>query len=418
MFDLDRWQEIYEVLRKNKMRTFLTAFGVFWGIFMLVVMMGAGNGLRNGVFDGMKAFASNSIFIWPQTTSVPYKGFPRGRNYSFSNDDIAVLKGSIPDLEYIAPRLWGNGGDGDNVVRGIKSGKFGIMGDVTDWCRIDPVTMVYGRLLNEKDIEENRKVAVIGNRVQDVMFNKGENPVGKYIRIKGIWFQIVGSFKPMNQNINIGGDKQEAIFIPLTTLQRAYNYGQDLGFIAVTAKKGSSAAVVGKKVIEILKRRHNVSPEDKDAIGNFNLEEQFNMVSGLFTGINLLVWVVGTGTLLAGVIGISNIMLVIVKERTKEIGIQRAIGAPPIVIMSQIVTESVVLTSIAGFFGLCTGVGLLQLINMAMTKVDGGMFKNPQVDFNMAIAALLILIVAGAFAGLLPALRAIKIRPIDALRYE
>ena len=418
MFDLDRWQEIYEVLRKNKMRTFLTAFGVFWGIFMLVVMMGAGNGLRNGVFDGMKAFASNSIFIWPQTTSVPYKGLPRGRNYSFSNDDIAVLKGAIPDLEYIAPRLWGNGGDGDNVVRGIKSGKFGIMGDVTDWCRIDPVTMVYGRLLNEKDIEENRKVAVIGNRVQDVMFNKGENPVGKYIRIKGIWFQIVGSFKPMNQNINIGGDKQEAIFIPLTTLQRAYNYGQDLGFIAVTAKKGSSAAVVGKKVIEILKRRHNVSPEDKDAIGNFNLEEQFNMVSGLFTGINLLVWVVGTGTLLAGVIGISNIMLVIVKERTKEIGIQRAIGAPPIVIMSQIVTESVVLTSIAGFFGLCTGVGLLQLINMAMTKVDGGMFKNPQVDFNMAIAALLILIVAGAFAGLLPALRAIKIRPIDALRYE
>ena len=418
MFDLDRWQEIYEVLRKNKMRTFLTAFGVFWGIFMLVVMMGAGNGLRNGVFDGMKAFASNSIFIWPQTTSVPYKGLPRGRNYSFSNDDIAVLKGAIPDLEYIAPRLWGNGGDGDNVVRGIKSGKFGIMGDVTDWCRIDPVTMVYGRLLNEKDIEENRKVAVIGNRVQEVMFNKGENPVGKYIRIKGIWFQIVGSFKPMNQNINIGGDKQEAIFIPLTTLQRAYNSGQDLGFIAITAKKGSSAAVVGKKVIEILKRRHSVSPEDKDAIGNFNLEEQFIMVSGLFTGINLLVWVVGTGTLLAGVIGISNIMLVIVKERTKEIGIQRAIGAPPIVIMSQIVTESVVLTSIAGFFGLCTGVGLLQLINMAMTKVDGGMFKNPQVDFNMAIAALLILIVAGAFAGLLPALRAIKIRPIDALRYE
>jgi putative ABC transport system permease protein len=418
MFDLDRWQEIYEVLRKNKMRTFLTAFGVFWGIFMLVVMMGAGNGLRNGVFDGMKAFASNSIFIWPQTTSVPYKGFPRGRNYSFSNDDIAVLKGSIPDLEYIAPRLWGNGGDGDNVVRGIKSGKFGIMGDVTDWCRIDPVTMVYGRLLNEKDIEENRKVAVIGNRVQEVMFNKGENPVGKYIRIKGIWFQIVGSFKPMNQNINIGGDKQEAIFIPLTTLQRAYNSGQDLGFIAITAKKGSSAAVVGKKVIEILKRRHSVSPEDKDAIGNFNLEEQFIMVSGLFTGINLLVWVVGTGTLLAGVIGISNIMLVIVKERTKEIGIQRAIGASPIVIMSQIVTESVVLTSIAGFFGLCTGVGLLQLINMAMTTVDGGMFKNPQVDFNMAMAALLILIVAGAFAGLLPALRAIKIRPIDALRYE
>ena len=418
MFDLDRWQEIYEVLRKNKMRTFLTAFGVFWGIFMLVVMMGAGNGLRNGVYDGMKGFATNSVFIWPQTTTVPYKGLPRGRNFSFHNDDIAVLKSAIPDLEYIAPRLWGNNGDGDNVMRGIKSGKFSIMGDVTDWCRIDPVTMVYGRLLNEKDIQENRKVAVIGNRVQDVMFNKGENPVGKYLLIKGIWFQVVGSFKPMNQHINIGGDKQEAIFIPLTTLQRAYNYGEDLGFIALTSKNGTSAADVGKKVIEILKRRHSVSPEDRDAIGNFNLEEMFNQVSDLFTGINLLVWVVGIGTLLAGVIGISNIMLVIVKERTKEIGIQRAIGAPPIVIMSQIITESVVLTSIAGFIGLSAGVGLLQLINMAMAKVDGGMFKNPQVDFKMAISALLILIVAGAFAGLLPALRAIKIRPIDALRYE
>ena len=418
MFDLDRWQEIYETLRKNKMRTFLTAFGVFWGIFMLVVLMGAGNGLRNGVNDSMKGFATNSIFIWPQGTTVPYKGLPRGRNFSLTNDDVAALRNNVPELEYLAPKLGGDGGNGDNVMYGLKSGKFSVSGDVPDWCKIDPVVIMYGRLLNEKDVTDSRKVVVIGNRVQEVLFAKNENPVGKYIRIKGIWFQVVGSFKPQNQNINIGGDKQLSVFIPITTMQKAYNYGDNIGFLALTTKKGNSAAVVGEKVISMLKRRHDVAPNDKDAIGHFNLEELFDQVTGLFTGIDVLVWVVGTGTLLAGVIGISNIMLVIVKERTKEIGIQRAIGAPPIVIMSQIITESVVLTSIAGFFGLCLGVGLLSLLNMAILASGGGGFKDPQVDFNMAIMALGILIVSGAFAGLLPALRAIKVRPIDALRYE
>ena len=418
MFDLDRWQEIYETLRKNKMRTFLTAFGVFWGIFMLVVLMGAGNGLRNGVNDSMKGFATNSIFIWPQGTTMPYKGLPRGRNFSLTNDDVVALRNNIPELEYLAPKLGGEGGNGDNVTNGIKSGKFTISGDVPDWCKIDPVAIVYGRLLNEKDITDSRKVVVIGNRVQEVLFNKNENPVGKYIRVKGVWFQVVGSIKPQNQNINIGGDKQQTVFIPITTMQKAYNYGDNIGFLALTTKKGNSAAVVGEKVISILKRRHDVAPNDKDAIGHFNLEELFDQVTGLFTGIDFLVWVVGTGTLLAGVIGISNIMLVIVKERTKEIGIQRAIGAPPVVIMSQIITESVVLTAIAGFFGLCLGVGLLSLLNMALLSSGGGGFKNPQVDFNMAISALVILIISGAFAGLLPALRAIKVRPIDALRYE
>jgi putative ABC transport system permease protein len=418
MFDLDRWQEIYETLRKNKMRTFLTAFGVFWGIFMLVVLLGAGNGLRNGVNDSMKGFATNSIFIWPERTSIPYKGLPRGRYFSLNNDDVAALRNSIPELEYLAPKMGGDGGDGDNVLYGLKGGKFSISGDVPDWCKIDPVDVIYGRLLNEKDVTDSRKVVVIGNRVQEVLFKKDENPVGKYIRIKGIWFQVVGSIKPKNQNVNIGGDKQQTVFIPITTMQKAYNYGQNIGFLALTTKKGNSAAAVGEKVMSMLKRRHTVAPNDKDAIGHFNLEELFVQVTGLFTGIDVLVWVVGTGTLLAGVIGISNIMLVIVKERTKEIGIQRAIGAPPVVIMSQIITESVVLTSIAGFIGLSLGVGLLSLINMALENTNGAGFKDPQVDFNMAISALVILIVSGAFAGLLPALRAIKVRPIDALRYE
>jgi putative ABC transport system permease protein len=415
MFDLDRWQEIYEVLRRNKMRTFLTAFGVFWGILMLVVMMGAGNGLRNGVNDSMKGFATNSVFIWPQSTTLPYKGLPRGRNFNFTNDDVTALRSAVPEIEFLAPKMGGNDGD---VVHGAKSAKFSINGDVPDWNNIDPVIVVYGRTLNEKDVTDSRKVVVIGNRVQEILFNRGENPVGKYILIRGIWFQVVGSIKPKNKNINIGGDKQQSVFMPITTMQKAYNYGNNIGFIAVTAKKGENAKAMGDKIIDVLKRKHSVDPNDKDAIGNFNLAELFEQVTGLLTGINLLVWVVGTGTLLAGVIGISNIMLVIVKERTREIGIQRAIGAPPVVILSQIITESVVLTSIAGFIGFSLGVGLLQVVVILLGNAEDMPIKNPQVDFNMALTALGILIVSGAFAGLIPALRAIKVRPIDALRYE
>jgi putative ABC transport system permease protein len=420
MFDLDRWQEIYHVLQKNKMRTFFTAFGVFWGIFMLVVMMGSGNGLRNGVTDGMKDFATNSVFIWSQSTTVPYKGLPRGRNFKFNNDDLDALRKEVPDIEHIAPRIGVNSGPGDNVIHGLKGGVFTLFGDVPDWCKIDPVNVIQGRLLNDKDVIDSRKVAVIGNRVQEVLFKNGENPIGQYIRIQGVWFQVIGVFKPKSQNINFGGDKQQTIFMPFTTVQRAYNFGNSLDFIAVTAKTGSSAASVGDKAIKLLKRRHTIAPNDEQAIGNFNLEEIFKQIGGLFMGIDFLVWLVGTGTLLAGVIGISNIMLVIVKERTKEIGIQRAIGAPPIAIMSQIVMESVVLTTIAGFVGLTLGVGLIQLINMAMTSnvESRQMFKNPSVDFNMAITALTILIISGALAGLIPARRAIKVRPIDALRYE
>ena len=263
-------------------------------------------------------------------------------------------------------------------------------------------------------------MAVIGNRVHEVLFKNNENPIGQYIRIKGVWFQVVGVFKPKNQNINFGGDKQQTIFMPFTTVQKAYNFGNSLDFLAITAKAGNSAASVGDKAIKLLKRRHTIAPNDDQAIGSFNLEEIFKQVGSLFMGIDFLVWLVGTGTLLAGVIGISNIMLVIVKERTKEIGIQRAIGAPPSSIMLQIVMESVVLTTIAGFVGLTLGVGLIQLINMMMSSnvESHQMFKNPSVDFNMAITALSILIFSGALAGLIPARRAIKVRPIDALRYE
>ncbi len=421
MFDLDRWQEILSALMKNKLRTLLTAFGVFWGIFMLIVMLGSGKGLQNGVTSDFGNFATNSCFMWTQRTSVPYKGFPRNRSFNFNNDDIKALRENIPEIDLLAPRLEGGGmRGGDNVVRGLKSGAFTINGDYPDWNRIDPVTMTSGRFLNENDILGQRKVAVIGNKVGDILFKPGEVRLDQYIRIKGVYFKVIGTFKPANSNVNFGGDKEQTIFMPFTTLQKTYNYGSVVGWFAMTSKSGIPVTVVEDKAIALMARRHSVSPEDKEALGHFNMEKEYNKMMGLFAGINGLVWLVGTGTLLAGVIGISNIMLVIVKERTKEIGIRRALGARPSNIIGQIITESIFLTSVAGYFGLVVGVALLEGINYLLVNSGGesSMFKRPEVNFNVAMIALFILVISGALAGLIPARRAVSIKPIDALRDE
>lgn len=422
MFDLDKWQEIFAALKKNKMRTFLTAFGVFWGIFMLIIMLGSGRGLQNAVFEGMKDFATNSVFLWTQPTTEPFAGFPRGRRFNFRNDDIEALRKNIPELDIIAPRLQARGGSSatDNVVRGIKTGSFTINGDYPEWNLIDPVKILSGRFLNHLDLNHKRKVAVIGDMVKDILFDTDEDPIGKYIRINGVYFQVVGVFSPLNSNIGFGGDKAQSIYIPFTTLQQTYNYGDMVGWFAMTAKDDIPASVIDEKAKELLKRRHKINPADNQAVTGVNLHEEFKKVSGLFMGIDVLIWIVGIGTLLAGVIGISNIMLIVVKERTKEIGIQRALGATPRKIISQIITESVFLTTVAGYFGLSIAVFLLEMINKALMASGGEnqAFRNPGVDFNIAVTALIILIVAGAVAGLIPANRAVKIKPIDALRDE
>jgi putative ABC transport system permease protein len=422
MFDRDRWQEIFHTLKKNKLRTFMTAFGVFWGIFMLVIMLGSGRGLKNGIISGMGDFATNSVFVWTQQTTMPYKGFPRGRRFFFRNDDIQAIRDNIPEIKYLAPKIqgWSSGDGTNNTVRNNKTGAFSILGDYPEWNKIDPMNMLEGRFINELDILEKRKVAVIGTRVREILFEKEENPVGQYIQIKGIYFMVIGVFSPLNTNINFGGEKEQSIFLPLTTLQKTYNYGDIVGWFSITSQDNVKASVVEEKVMSLMARRHTIHPDDKEAFGHFNLEEQFSKMNGLFSGINGLIWIVGIGTLLAGVIGISNIMLVIVKERTKEIGIQRALGATPAYIMFQIVTESIFLTSLAGYIGLVIGVGLVEGINYALVKfaVENEMFKHPEVDFNMAIRALVILVFAGALAGLIPARRAVLINPIDALRTE
>lgn len=420
MIDLDKWNEILVVLKKNKLRTFLTAFGVFWGIFMLIIMLGSGKGLKNAVFQNMGDFATNSCFMWTQTTSMPYKGFPRGRRYSFNNGDSEALRKSIPELKLLSPRLQGWGGDGaNNAIRGEKTGSFTIFGDYPDWNEIDPLEVVEGRFINIFDIENKRKVVAIGKRVVDALFEPDEDPIDEFIQINGVYFKVVGVLKSKKSGQQAENEEQN-IHMPFTTLQKTYNYGDRVGWYAMAAVDDVPVGIVEEKAKELLRKRHDIHPEDDRAIGSFNVYKEFKKMRGLFLGIDTLIWIVGIGTLLAGVIGVSNIMLVIVKERTKEIGIQRAIGATPVNIIIQIINESVFLTTLAGYFGLVVGVFLVELINFALQKsgADSDMFKNPEVDFKVAIAALIIIIISGVLAGIIPAKRAVSIKPIEAIRTE
>ena len=320
MFDLDRWYEIWVTITHNKSRSFLTAFGVFWGMFMLVVMVGAGNGLATGINSQIEGFASNSAFFNAKRTTLPYKGFQKGRSWNMLNSDIPIIEDRVDELEHLSPMLFGGGGD-ENVVRNDKSGSYGVKGTYPVYNEIERSIMEYGRYINDIDIKEKRKVCVLGTRIYEVLFNPGENPVGQQVRVDGIYFTVIGVARKTSQ-ASIGGDTDETVVLPFTTMQQAFNQGNIIHFMAATAKPGVKVRVIQDKIVQTLKEIHQISPDDKDAVFNMNIEEQFTMFSNLGIGIAMLIWIVGMGTLFAGAVGVSNIMLVTVRERTKEIGIR------------------------------------------------------------------------------------------------
>jgi len=410
--DIDYWEEILITITRNKTRSLLTAFGIFWGIFMLVTLIGGGNGLKQMISRTFAGFATNSCFVISQQTSEAYKGFRKGRKWDLENNDVEMLRNRIPDIEYITPNLfkWGAA-----VVRGDKKGTYVSRGVYPSYDRIEKQTMMYGRFINDVDVSEQRKVCTIGTRIYETLFKKGQDPCGQYIRVDGIYYQVVGVCSGVS-NINIGGSSEEMINIPFSTMQQAYNFGKTVHIICLTAKHGVPVSSLEPKIQEIVKNNHLISPKDPQAVMVLNMEEMFKMVDSLFTGIRMLVWLVGLGTLLAGAIGVSNIMMVTVRERTVEIGIRRAIGARPREIMQQILSESIVLTSIAGLSGISFSVLILQVAEVGVTS--SGTLAHFQVSFWTAMGMAFLLLSLGVFAGLAPAYRAMSIKPIDAMRDE
>ncbi len=416
ILDSDRWQEVFDTLGANPLRTLLTAFGVLWGIFMLIIMLGAGSGLYNGVAGSeFEGFATNSLYVWTQRTTMPYKGLPEGRWFGMTNEDTEAIRELVPEVKVIAPRNEVGGWRGDaNVVRGLQSGAYGVKGDYPEVINIQPIKIVSGRWLNEKDLHEKRKVAVIGAKVINDLYGPNEEVIGSSIRINGVYFTIVGTLKSKKAGREAEDDAQ-SVFVPLSSFQQAFNYGNWVSYYGFMPKEGYSVSFIEEKILKLLKERHRVHPNDEFAFGRNNNEEEFAEYQNVFTGINFISWFVGTLTLIAGIIGISNIMLIIVKERTKEIGIRRAIGASPWSIISQIVLESLVLTSMAGYIGIVLGVWAVEF---AGPLIEDESFKNPEVDFGTITIALGVLILSGIVAGLIPAYRAMEIKPVEALRTE
>ena len=421
MFDRDNWNEILEALTANTFRTILTAFGVFWGIFILVILLAAGNGLENGVKKGFDGIATNTMFMWTQTTSKPYKGLPKTREYDFKNSDVDALKQNFPDLLYVSPRNQLGGFEGaNNVVRGTKTAAYTIYGDYPELIKQQPMDIIKGRFVNQQDILLKRKVAVIGQGVVSELYEKAEEVIGTYVKMNGVNFMVVGVYNSKSQNNGNSESEQKNIFVPFTAFQQAFNYGDKVGWMAITANDNTSITKLKADIIKLIKSRHSINPEDDRAVGNFDLFEEFSKVQDLFLILKFIAYFVGTLVLLSGVIGISNIMLIVVKERTKEIGIRRAIGATPSAIRSQILSEAIFLTIIAGMLGIAAATGVLWVINMVLDSMpsEGMMFANPSVDLSVVFVALIILVGSGLLAGFIPAQTAINIKPVDALRTE
>jgi len=418
LFDKNTWQEIFGSIGKNKTRTIITVIGVLWGIFIYIALAGASKGLDNGFERNFETVAKNSLFAWSQRTSIPYAGYKIGRSISLKVGDAETLRNTVPDIQYIAPVNTKGvfGGQGAQVVNNLKSNNYPVYGYFPEISKMATQKIFdNGRFINEEDMDLQRKVVVIGERTQQELFEKDEDPIGQYIRVDGVYFKVIGVAK-FSQTTPFGTDGD--IIMPYATFRKLYNTADNAKYFTIAAYDDADVIQVEKDVKRTLKRIHQVHPDDERAIGSFNLGEQFARITGFAKGITFLSLIVGLATILAGVIGIGNILLISVKERTKELGIRRALGATPGEVRSLIILESVFLTMIAGIIGIILGAGVLNLINN-MTKDNSDFpYTNPTVPIPLVIGALLVMVILGTLIGLIPAQRAVSIKPIDALREE
>ncbi|MBU2554781.1 MAG: ABC transporter permease [Bacteroidetes bacterium] len=410
MFFIDRWIEILSIIRKNKLRTLLTGFSVTWGIFMLIILLGSGKGLENGVHDQFASSAVNTLWVWGGETSLPYKGLKPGRDISFRNADYDQIKSSVTGVEYISGRMfvWGS----NTISYKTEYGDFDIRSVHPDYGIIEKLSMSQGRFINDNDIAENRKVAVIGMAVKEALI-KQEEAIGKHINIRGIPFLVVGVFTDDDGR----QDNQRAVYLPISTAQKALATIDRINTLAVTVASNdvSDSKRMEDEIRKDIAERHVFDEKDKNAMFIWNAVEEFKQFQDLFAAIRLFIWIIGVGTIVAGIVGVSNIMMISVKERTREIGIRKSLGATPRSIVSMIMQEALLITGLSGYIGLVLGIGVLELAN---PYLQSEFFRNPEADLRVAISALVVLVIAGMLAGFVPARRAAAIKPVEALKEE
>jgi len=416
LFERDTWDEVYAVISKNKFRTFLTMIGVGWGMFLFVILLGLVGGMQNGFDSDLKGTATNSMFIWAQKTTIPYHGFQRGRSLELHMKDMEILKKKIPEINLIAPR----GRKYAVLIHGTQSETYRVFGDQPEINQMFKKKIIYGRFINHEDIAQKRKVCVIGKGIWEELYAKGEKVINTSIKISNIYFKVVGIYEKTSASF----EDENSCFIPFSMLQQLYNMGNKISWMAINVKDKYNVKEIEPKIKKVLKDIYNVSPEDSNAFGSFNLGERIGRLNGFMSGMRFLSIIVGILTLFAGVMAISSILLITVKERTKEFGIRRSLGALPGQIRGQIIIESIVLTSIAGTSGIIIATGALYLINTFIVPIlktgnSGGIpFYNATIDLTTLSIALCVMVFMATLAGLLPAQRAVSIKPIDALREE
>ena len=412
--DIDTFREIANSLVRNRSRSILTGFGVFWGIFMLLFLVGGGQGLKQLISSNFEGFATNTSIMFANRTSLPYKGLKKGRSWNMTYTDVERLKRMVPELETVTTIVsnWGQ-----EAVNGSNTVNANVKGIYADYCKIEEPRIKYGRYINESDVLQERKVCVIGKRIYNSLFPTGGDPCGSFIKVGPVYYQVIGVDVSAG-NMSINGSADETVSIPLPIAQKIYHRGNQIDLLCVTAHQGIRMSSLEDRMRQILAREHNWEAADKQALFVVNTEQMFSLIDNLFTGVNFLIWLVGLGTILAGIIGVSNIMMVTVKERTTEIGIRRAIGATPKDILSQIIMESISLTLVAGSFGIVFAVQLLRLLEKIVNSRPDASPVDFQIGFWVAVAAAVLLSALGVAAGLAPASRAMAIKPVDAMRDE